>query len=262
MLIDSHCHLDLLELASYNGDLSAAIKAATENDVGYILSVSTHLESYQRNLAIVQSQEKANIGITFGIHPSEDLNNEVNVEELVNWGSNVRVLGIGETGLEYHYVKDTIKKAQQRDLFVKHIRAAQILKKPLIIHSREAIVDVIELLTAEKAVLGVLHCFTEDWCTARKILDLGFYLGISGMVTFKSADLIREVVNKAPLDRLLLETDAPYLAPIPYRGKPNEPKYLSYIVRAIAAAKGITYEEVAKQTTENFLQLFKIKALS
>ena len=254
MLIDSHCHLDSLDLKNYNDDLSAALKMAVEQDVRYILSVSTNWESCRRNLDIAQTNQ--NIGITIGVHPGENLSAKVTVGELVNLGANQLVLGIGETGLEYHYVTDENKKARQRELFINHIHAAQQLKKPLIIHSREAIADVLAILIAEKAASGVLHCFTESWEDARKILDLGFYLGISGIVTFKNADLLREVVKKAPLDRLLLETDAPYLAPVPYRGKSNEPKYLPHIAHAIAAIKEITYEEVARQTTENFRALF------
>lgn len=254
MLIDSHCHLDSLDLTGYSGDLSTALKIATEQGVHYFLSVSTNWESCRSNLALAVAHQ--NIGVTVGFHPSEDLPVKVTVDELVNLGTNALVLGIGETGLEYHYVTDENKKAEQRDLFITHIHAAQHLQKPLIVHSREAIADVIAILTAEKSANGVVHCFTETWEDARKILDLGFYLGISGIVTFKNAHLLREVVKKAPLDRLLLETDAPYLAPVPYRGKPNEPKYLPYIAHAIAAIKEITYEEVARQTTENFTRLF------
>lgn len=254
MLIDSHCHLDSLDLTGYNGDLSTALKMAVEQNVHYILSVSTNWESCRSNLVLAEAHK--NIGITIGFHPGEDLLAKLTVGELVNLGNNQLVLGIGETGLEYHYVTDEHKKAEQRDLFVTHVHAAQQLQKPLIIHSREAINDVIAILTAEKATCGVLHCFTESWDDARKVLDLGFYLGISGIVTFKSADQIREVVKKAPLDRLLLETDAPYLAPVPYRGKPNEPKYLPHIAHAVAAVKEIPYEEVARQTTENFKHLF------
>lgn len=254
MLIDSHCHLDSLDLTGYNGDLSLALKAAADNDVGYILSVSANWESCQRNLIIGQTHR--NVGITIGVHPDEILPPEIGIGDLINLGANSRVLGIGETGLEYYYVTDKDKQAKQRDLFVMHLCAAQQLQKPVIIHSREAINDVLAILTAEKITHGVMHCFTEDWNAARKVLDLGFYLGISGMVTFKKAELIREVVKKAPLDRLLLETDAPYLAPVPYRGKPNEPKYLPYIAHVIAAIKDVSYEEVARQTTENFRSVF------
>jgi len=256
MLIDSHCHLDLLDLKDYNHDLVAAIQAAQAKEVGYILSVSTTLESYRSNLAIAKKQ--SNIGITVGVHPSEKYLQEITLDELVNLGKDKIVLGVGETGLEYHYVTDEMLKAKQRDLFITHIHAAQILNKPLVIHAREAIADIITILTVERAERGVLHCFTEDWSAALKVLDLGFYLGISGIVTFKSSDLIREVVRKMPLDRLLLETDAPYLAPVPYRGRPNEPKYLIYIAHAIAAIKGIAYAEVAERTTENFYKLFGI----
>lgn len=256
MLVDSHCHLDSLDLASYNGNSAAVIKAAEDNDVGYILSVSTNWDSCRINLELAKTHK--NIGATIGFHPGEDLLTKVTVDELVNLGSDPLVLGIGETGLEYHYVTEEIKKAEQRDLFITHIHAARHLQKPLVVHSREAIHDVLAILTVEKAASGVLHCFTESWEDARKVLDLGFYLGISGIITFKNADLLREVVKKAPLDRLLLETDAPYLAPVPYRGKPNEPKYLPYIAHALAAVKEITYAEVTQRTTDNFFRLFGI----
>jgi len=258
MLIDSHCHLDSLDLTVYHGALSEALQASAASGVNYILAVSTDWESCHYNLALVQHQHQHLVGITIGVHPSEEVKAPITVEALVNLGKNLQVLGIGETGLEYHYVQDTAKRAEQRELLITHIYAATQLAKPLVIHSREAIDDVIAILASEKASSGVVHCFTENWQAARKILDLGFYLGISGIITFKNADLIREVVKKAPLERLLLETDAPYLAPVPYRGKPNEPKYLPYIAHSIAAIKAVSYETVAQQTTENFARLFGV----
>lgn len=257
MLIDSHCHLDRLDLTKYQGDLHLALAKAAELDVQYFLCPGIDLENFPNILKI--AQEHKNIVVGVGLHPSENLQYDLPVDELCRLADNPLVVAIGETGLDYYYAADESARARQRQRFIVHVRAAREVQKPLIIHSRSAAVDIINILQAEQAqaIGGVLHCFTEDWQMAMQSMELGFYIGFSGIITFKNADSIRQVVKQVPLDKMLLETDAPYLAPVPYRGKPNEPAYLRNTAEAMANLRGISYDELAAKTTANFFKFIK-----
>jgi TatD DNase family protein len=257
MLVDSHCHLDCLDLAKYNGDLMAALRAAAALDVGYILCAGIDLENSRR---IVQlAQQYKNIVVSVGLHPTEHIDYVVHEDEVCALATDPLVVGIGETGLDYYHITDEQARAVQQQRFVTHIRAAQRLRKPLIIHSRDAAADILRILQQEQAaqVGGVFHCFAGDWEVAQQALAMNFYISFSGIITFKNAEPLRAVARQVPLDRILLETDAPFLAPMPYRGKPNEPAYLRCVAESMAALRGITYQELAAITTENFFRLFK-----
>jgi TatD DNase family protein len=255
MLVDSHCHLNQLELAPYQGQLPLALQAAREQGIRHILCVCIDLRHFPEVLTI--AQQYPDVTATVGLHPNEVVAQEPTVDELVQLGQHPKVVGIGETGLDYYRTQsDAIYGQQER--FRTHIAAAKQLKKPLIVHSRQAREDTIALLKTEGAaeVGGVLHCFTEDWEMAQRAMELNFYISFSGIITFHNAQALREVATKAPLERLLIETDAPYLAPEPYRGKPNEPQYVRYVAQHIAALKKLDFDIVAEQTTKNFFKLF------
>jgi TatD DNase family protein len=260
MLIDSHCHLDRLVLKKYDGKLEKALEAAKTNDVDHILNVCISLENFPQVLEI--AEKHAGISATVGVHPSEWGWREPSVDELIQLSQHEKVVAIGETGLDYHHNPE--KKKEQCWRFRTHIEAAVQAGKPLVVHGREAYTDIIKIIKEEGAgkVNGVMHCFSDTVATAKKVLDLGFYIGISGVVTFKNADEVRKVVKMVPLDRLLIETDAPYLAPVPYRGKPNEPAYVKLTAEFIAKLRNIDYEELAQATTDNFFKLFAIKKSS
>ena len=251
-LVDSHCHLNLLDESS--GDLDEVIKRAQDAGVQYLLNVSVTLKDFPEILKTAESYPF--VGASVGLHPNE-ADEEVDVATLVTLGQPAKVIAVGETGLDYFRSEGNLD--WQRARFKAHIEAAKILNKPLIIHTREAKEDTIALMQAEKAdeIGGVMHCFTEDWATAQKALDLNFYISISGIVTFKNATTIQEVAKRVPLDRLLIETDAPYLAPNPMRGKKNEPGFVRYTAAYIAALRQLDVATLAEQTTENFFTLFK-----
>lgn len=255
-LVDSHCHLDRLDLTPYAGDLSKALLAAKQQGIGHILSVSVDLQDFPTLLEIANTYPT--ISLSVGLHPNDPaIPHEPTVDELVNLAKNEKVVAIGETGLDYYRSEGDI--SWQQDRFRQHIRAAQAVQKSLIVHTRMAKEDTLRLLKEENAssVGGVMHCFTEDWDTAQAAMDLNFYISISGIVTFKNALHVQEVAKKIPLDRLLIETDAPYLAPVPHRGKSNEPAYVRYVAEFIAVLRGISVVELAEQTTENFFNCFK-----
>lgn len=254
MLIDSHCHLDRIDLTNYNGQLNGAINAARTAGVEHILNACVNLQDFPRVLEIAEAYD--DVSCTVGLHPSDHEDQEPSVDELVQLSQHPKVIAIGEAGLDYFHCSGDL--AWQRERFRRHIQAAKQVKKPLVIHSRESSEDMYRILREERAaeVGGVLHCFTDSYSQAQKFVDLGFYIGITGIVTFKQAVQVQETAQKIPLTRLLIETDAPYLAPVPYRGKPNEPAYVRYVAEAIAKLRGISYSEVAKQTTANFWDLF------
>jgi TatD DNase family protein len=256
-LVDSHCHLDRIDLKEYQNDLGIVLRAAHEQGVKYILCPGIDLEHFPAVLAIARSYP--NVWATVGVHPTEEGAREPSIAELCELGSDPSVIGIGETGLDYAACQDDLaEQEKQCKLFIKHIQAARQVQKPLIVHSRMAAADIIRILHAENAAAigGVMHCFAEDWSMAKAALDLGFYISFSGIITFKNADALREVAKKVPLDRVLLETDAPYLAPVPKRGKQNVPAYLRYTAECFAALRGLTLQEAAERTTENFFRLF------
>lgn len=259
MLIDSHCHLDRLDLTAHNGDLNRALQAANAQDVQRFLCVCIDLEHFPNLITI--AEQHTQVWTTLGLHPTEITAQEPTVEQLITLASHPKVIGIGETGLDYYRCEGDTQWQRQR--FRNHIRAAVALQKPLIIHSRMAPSDTINILKEEKAetVGGVLHCFTESWEMAQAALDIGFYISFSGIITFTNAKDLREVASKVPLASLLIETDSPYLAPVPFRGKSNEPAYVRYVAETLATLKQVDLSTVAKHTTENFCRLFNLNSI-
>lgn len=254
MLIDSHCHLDRLDLKPFNNDFACFMESVKNYDISRLLSISIDIESYPAMLALVEDYPQ--ISVTVGVHPNEHDGMEPMVDELVSLGQSEKIIGIGETGLDYFRSEGDLSWQQQR--FRNHIAAAKILKKPLIIHTREAKDDTLRIMQEENAsdAGGIFHCFTEDWDFAKKALDLNFYISFSGIVTFNNAKQIKDVAKKIPPDRYLIETDSPYLAPVPHRGKPNYPIYVRYVAEHIAELRGTSLNIVAEQSTENFERLF------
>ena len=253
MLVDSHCHLDFPELAER---LDAVVAAMRQHQITHALCISVTLEDFPRVRAI--AERFGHIYGSVGIHPDYPDVPDVAVEELVRLADHPKIVAIGETGLDYYRIKQDCEWQRQR--FRTHIRAARSCSKPLVIHMRDAAADTLRIMREERAdeVRGVMHCFTEGWETARAAMDLGFYISFSGIVTFKNARTLREVAKQVPLDRMLVETDSPYLAPVPYRGKINEPALVRYVAEEIAQLRGIDSAEVAETTTKNFFHLFNI----
>lgn len=252
MLVDSHCHLDFPDLANRMPDVLLRMQ---ENQVGLAVCIGVNLENFPQVLALAEQHEQ--LYATVGVHPEYTDVEEPGEERLLTLAAHPKVIAIGETGLDYYWQKD--QPEWQRDRFRTHIRAAKRCGKPLVVHTRDSAADTLRVLKEEgaDAVGGVMHCFTENWDIARLALDLGFYLSFSGIVTFKNAAIVKEVAQKCPLDRLLVETDSPYLAPVPYRGKPNEPAYVRYVAEEIAKLRSVSIDEVHQATTDNFFSLFK-----
>jgi TatD DNase family protein len=259
VFIDSHCHLNYPPLKD---EVQALRSAMAEAGVDKALVISTTLETFDEvhQLATVHD----NFWCTVGVHPDEEGARSPTCDELMTLAARPRVVGIGETGLDYFRLNGrTVADMEwQRERFRTHIRAARACQLPLVIHTREAAEDTLAILREEGengssgSVGGVFHCFTESLEVAKQALELGFYISISGIVTFKSAQSLREVAAWLPLDRLLIETDSPYLAPVPYRGKTNQPAYVAEVGRAIAHLRGLSTEELAQATTQNCLRLF------
>jgi TatD DNase family protein len=256
MLVDSHCHLDFPELA---GDIAAVLALMRENAVTHALCVSVTLQDFPRVRALAEAHPE--LYATVGVHPDYPDVPEVGVDELVELARHPRILGIGETGLDYLRIKDDCE--WQRERFRNHIRAARRCGKPLIVHMREAAPDTLRIMREERAdeVGGVMHCFTETWEVAKAAMDLGFYISFSGIVTFKNARALKEVARQVPLERMLIETDSPYLAPVPYRGKTNQPGFVRYVADEIARLHGVAPELVGEKTSINFFSLFKVKGM-
>jgi TatD DNase family protein len=250
-LVDSHCHLDFDDLAGRLPDVFARMQA---NEVAAAVCVGVNLEDWPKVAALAESDER--LFATVGVHPEYTDAREPSEDELVALAAHAKVIAIGETGLDYYWHKDAPEWQRQR--FRTHIRAARRTGLPLVIHTRDSAADTLRLMTEEGAgeVGGIMHCFTETWDVARQALDLGFHISFSGIVTFKNALQIKEVAQKTPLDRILVETDAPYLAPVPYRGKTNEPAYVRHVAEEVARLRGVDLETVAAATTENFVRLF------
>lgn len=255
-LVDSHCHLNLLDLDAYQGNLTQLIEETEKQGVVHFLCVCINLKDFPKVLEIAKAYSQ--VSASLGLHPNEEVEQEPNIDDLVNLATDKNVVAIGETGLDYY--RSTGELEWQRQRFRQHIRAAKLLRKPLIIHTRQAREDTIQILKEERAdeVGGVMHCFTEDWHTAQQALDLNFYISFSGIVTFRNAVEIQEVAKRVPLDRMLIETDSPYLAPAPYRGKPNQPAYVKLVAEQLAQLRGVNSVELAEQTTQNFFKLFKV----
>jgi TatD DNase family protein len=251
MLIDSHCHLDFPELGN---QLSAVLEAMRQNDVGGALCIGVNMEDFPRVLALAENH--ARLFASVGLHPEYENVAEPDLAQLSALAKHPKVIAIGETGLDYHWQKD--RPEWQRARFRTHIRAAVALKKPLVIHTREAAKDTLSLLAEEGAdrAGGIMHCFSENWEVAQQALAMGFYISFSGIVTFKNAKEVKEVASRVPLERILVETDAPYLAPTPFRGKLNQPAYVRHVAEEIARLRHLDLEEVAAASTENFFRLF------
>jgi len=254
MLVDSHCHIDLMDYEKLGGDPETAVAYAHENGIGHMLCVSVNLEQYPNMLATISNMPK--VFASVGVHPNEQDGLEPSVEKLVELADNPKVVAIGETGLDYFRSEGDLE--WQRDRFRRHIEAAKQTGKPLIIHSREAKQDTIKLLQEENAqdIGGVMHCFAEDWQMAKQAMDLNFYISFSGIVTFKSATTLQDVAKRVPLDRMLVETDSPWLAPVPFRGKTNQPAYVKHVAESIAQLRGDSIDTITNATTDNFFRLF------
>ena len=254
MLIDSHCHLDRIDLNPYQNDFACFMHEADASQIEQLLCIAIDLESYPAMLDLVAGFPQ--ISVTVGVHPNVQDCKDPSIDELIALGEPDNVIGIGETGLDYFRSEGDLGWQHQR--FRSHISAAKRLKKPLIIHTREARDDTLRILKEEGAseVGGVIHCFTEDWEFARKALDLNFYISFSGIITFKNATVIKEVAKKVPPDRFLVETDSPYLAPVPFRGRTNYPTYVRFVAEQIAELRGISVNKVADLTAKNFYELF------
>ena len=251
MFIDSHCHINFPELADNLADVLANMR---QNEVTHALCVAVNLENFPqiRELA----EQYAHIYASIGVHPDHESDTEPTQAQLVQLAQHPKVIAIGETGLDYFRIKGDLE--WQRKRFCTHIRAARECRKPLIIHTREAAADTLRIMQEEGAAEagGVMHCFTETLEMAQAAIALNFYISFSGIVTFKKATQIKEVARTIPLDRILIETDSPYLAPVPFRGKLNQPAYVKHVAQEIASLRGITLAEVGNATTENFRRLF------
>lgn len=254
MLVDSHCHLNFPELASNLPEIFANME---KNGVGLALCVSVNLTDFQAVIALAETYPQVYASV--GIHPDYEDEEEATAEKLAELANHPRVIAIGETGLDYFRLKGDLEWQRQR--FRNHIRAAKLCGKPLIIHTREAAADTLRIMEEEGAatVGGVMHCFTESLEIAELAIALGFYISFSGIVTFKKAMQVKEVATTIPLDRVLVETDSPYLAPVPFRGKSNQPAYVKHVAEEVARLRGISEEELTEATTRNFMRLFKAK---
>ncbi len=251
MFIDSHCHINFPELAEKLDELLANMR---HNEVTHALCVSVNLENFPQIQLLAEQHE--NIYASIGVHPDHESDTEPTQAQLVQLAQHPKVVAIGETGLDYFRLKGDLE--WQRARFRTHIRAARACRKPLIIHTREAAADTLRIMAEEGAaeVGGVMHCFTENLEVALAAIAMNFYISFSGIVTFKKATQIKEVAQKIPLDRILIETDAPYLAPVPFRGKLNQPAYVKHVAEEIAKLRGISLAEVGAATTRNFGRLF------
>jgi TatD DNase family protein len=258
MLIDSHCHLDRLKAAPDQASLNAIVAAAKARGVDYMLCVNVRQQGFEAMRDKVAAFD--NVFLSSGVHPL-DVKEGLNIEQIAAFAQDRKVVAIGETGLDYFYADET--KILQQQCFEQQIALAVQVNKPLIVHTRDAREDTIAMLKAGNAAKagGVLHCFTETWEMAKAAMDLGFYISVSGIVTFKNAGDLRNVIRKVPKDRLLVETDSPYLAPVPHRGDENQPAYVHDVAKFVAELRGEQFEDLAQYTTDNFFNLFKGAAI-
>ena len=256
MFVDSHCHLDKLKVTAELG-VEQVIKDAQAAGVEHLLCIGVALDDFEQMQGIVGHHQR--VSYSCGIHPLYVAKHGFDAKLLATMCARKDVVAVGETGLDYYYDKDHI--AEQQASFAEHIEIANQVDKPLIIHTRDARKDTIAMLREGRAdqCRGVMHCFTESLEMAEQALDLGFYISISGIVTFRSATELREVVERVPIERLLIETDAPWLAPVPHRGEENHPQYVKHVAECVARLKGLDVEEVAAKTRENFYDLFRIE---
>ena len=247
----------MLDLTPYDGQLDLALAQAREAGVSKFMGISVDLDDH---IALAEiAARHVDVGYTVGVHPCEDpaVMARATTEYLIELAQAEKVWAIGETGLDYFHSTEFV--AEQKECFARHIHASQSVKKPVVVHTRSAKHDTIDIIRAEKSTHGILHCFTEDWETAKAVLDCGYYVSFSGIVSFKNAQDLRDVAKQVPLDRVLIETDSPYLAPMPYRGKSNEPKYVPYVAKALSDVYDKSIEEMAFITTKNFENLLNMK---
>jgi TatD DNase family protein len=251
MFIDSHCHLNFPDLAK---DMDAILVNMRANEVSHALCVSVELASFSQVLELAERHD--NLYASVGVHPDYELEIEPTQADLVRLAQHTKVIAIGETGLDYYRLTGDLE--WQRERFRTHIRAARECGKPLIIHTRSAAADTMRIMAVEDAgrAGGVMHCFTENLDVARAAIDLGFHISFSGILTFKNATIIKEVAQNIPLERILIETDSPYLAPVPFRGKTNQPAYVKHVAEEVARLRNISVEEVGIATSQNFKRLF------
>jgi len=249
VFVDTHCHLTLLDLDPYEGNLDLALAQAREAGVSKFMSISVDMNDHVELPKI--AARHADVGYTVGVHPCEDPATmaRATTEYLVELVQDEKVWAIGETGLDYFHSTDFV--AEQKACFARHIHASQAVKKPVVVHTRSAKHDTVDIIRAEKSTHGILHCFTEDWETAKAVLDCGYYVSFSGIVSFKNAQDLRDVAKQVPLDRVLIETDSPYLAPVPYRGKSNESKYVQFVVKALSVVYDKSLEVMATISMQN-----------
>ncbi|SEK67700.1 TatD family hydrolase [Nitrosovibrio tenuis] len=252
MFVDSHCHLDFPDLAA---NLRELLNNMQDNNVSHALCVSVNLEDFPRVRALAETH--SNLFASVGVHPDYENLDEPSAAQLASLAGHAKVVAIGETGLDYFRLKGDLE--WQRERFRQHIRAARQCGKPLIIHTRAAAADTLRIMAEEGAdrVGGVMHCFTESWDVAERAMEMNFYISFSGIVTFKNALALKEVARRIKLERMLIETDSPYLAPVPHRGKINQPAFVRHVAEAIADLRGISVNEIASATTDNFFNLFK-----
>jgi len=253
MLIDSHCHFNLSKVSPQSW-----IEEAKKNNVHKFLNVSVDIETFPEILTLAEQHKEMYASV--GVHPNADLHDQTSVEDLIQLSQHPKVIAIGETGLDYYRSSGDLTWQFKR--FRNHIQAAKETKKPLIIHCREAKEDVLKILKEENAkeIGGIMHCFVENWDIAQQVMDLGFLISFSGIVTFKTATDLQEVAQKVPANQYLIETDAPFLTPLPFRGKPNQPAYVKQIGEFIAVLRNESLNTVAQNTTQNFLNLFQLTA--
>lgn len=254
MFIDSHCHLDRIDLKDFDNNFKQLMQTIQQGRVERMLCVSINLEDYPAMKALVSEFDYVDISV--GIHPCDAQDETVKLQQLVKFGADAGVVAIGETGLDYYYAKESRK--QQINSFQVHMQAANELNRPIIIHTRDAQQDTLDILREGRIENcgGVLHCFTESWDMARQALDLGMYISFSGIVTFRNAEALREVAMKVPDDRFLIETDSPYLAPVPHRGKQNHPGRVGHVAECLAGVRGTSVEQIAELSKANYLRLF------
>jgi TatD DNase family protein len=260
-LVDSHCHLNLITLDEFDNQLDVVLAKARAVGVERFLCVSVVLENY---LVLSQLAERyRDVYFSVGVHPDSPFDVNVDAQMLIEKAQHPQCIAIGETGLDYYRIEAEDARDCQQQRFREHIRASIATGKPLIIHTRQAAEDTLRLMREENAqsIGGVMHCFTESWEIAKQALDLNFYISFSGILTFKNATTIQDVARKVPASRMLIETDSPYLAPVPFRGKQNHPEWVAYVARMLADLREVEYETIATQTTENFYRCFRLPQL-
>jgi len=260
MLIDSHCHLNLLDLTDFDQNLDHVLARAETNNVKHMLCVCVELTDIPALHDI--ATRYPNVSTSVGVHPNTVMDQEPDASMLSTLAAHPSCIAIGETGLDYYRTDMEDAQEAQRSRFREHIRAALATSKPLIIHTRQAAEDTLCVMRDERAndIGGVMHCFAEQWDVAQRALDLNFYISFSGIVTFKNATALQEVAKKVPLDRMLIETDSPYLAPVPFRGKQNHPALVKHVAEALSKLRGEDFATIAAATTENFYRCFRVNA--